>query len=89
MTQHSRTPWTTRMVESGHYALVVSALDGDLALVSRIDNARLMAAAPQMLAALRHFAGLPSDTPPAGILPSAWRAALDAAHSAIAKAENH
>lgn len=44
-------------------------------------------AADEILAALRVFAGLPADTPPAGILPSAWRAALDAARAAIAKAE--
>lgn len=50
-------------------------------------NARLMAAAPELLAALRSFASLPSDTPPPGILPSAWREALAAAEDALAKAE--
>ena len=46
-----------------------------------------MAASPELLAALRTFATLPADTPPPGILPSAWRASLEAAQAAVAKAE--
>lgn len=85
-TSPSRSPWTTRVAEDSHYAYLCSAHDGDLALVFGINNARLIAAAPDMLAALFLFADLPTDTPPPGILPSAWRASLAAAQVAIAKA---
>jgi len=50
-------------------------------------NARLMAAAPALLAMLRLFADMPADTPPPGITKTAWATALDAARAAIAKAE--
>lgn len=40
-----------------------------------------------MLAVLRTFAALPTDTPPPGVLPSAWRAALEAAQAVITKAQ--
>jgi hypothetical protein len=46
-------------------------------------DARLMAAAPELLAALRLFAALPEDAPPPGVMPSAWKAALAAARKAI------
>lgn len=49
-------------------------------------NARLMAAAPDLLATLRLFAALPEDAPPPGVMPAAWSAALAAARKAIENA---
>jgi hypothetical protein len=50
-------------------------------------NLWLIAAAPDLLAVLRLFADMPTDTPPPGITKTAWAAALDAARDAIARAE--
>lgn len=97
MSAHTPGPWTAKGPDNCGWAYVRSAgaaFDGDLATVwsppgraSAAANALLMASAPELLAALRTFATLPADTPPPGILPSAWRAALEAAQAAIAKAE--
>ncbi len=50
-------------------------------------NARLIAAAPDMLDALWLFARMSPSHPPAGISKTAWEAALSSASAAIAKAE--
>lgn len=91
MSAHTRGQW---IVPDGGWQPTICTADGGW-LIARVTdtgaeaeaNAALIAAAPDMLAALFLFADLPTDTPPPGITPTAWQAALDAAQAAIAKAE--
>jgi hypothetical protein len=80
MKTHTPGPWSVRASFSGNSALhITSAADENIAAVRSDDNARLIAAAPELLAALR---GLINNSTRAD-----WPADLyNAAEAAIAKA---
>ena len=82
--QHTPGPWVTGPASWERNGDVRYTLVG--IKEANWPDCRLIAAAPDLLEALRHFAALDPDHPPAGILPTAWSAALEAARAAIAKA---
>lgn len=101
MAAHTPGPWTYQpeerdgepaaapsffTIHAPHYFADVHVLVGEPGWARAEADARLIAAAPCMLEALRDFAALSPDHPPAGILPMAWRAAVDAARATVAKA---
>ncbi len=101
MARHTPGPWTYQpeerdgepaaapsffTIHAPHYFADVHVLVGEPGWARAEADARLIAAAPELLEALRWIAVLSPDHPPPGILPMAWRAALNAASAVIAKA---
>ncbi len=70
----------------GRYFADVHVLVGEADHTRAEADARLIAAAPELLEALRLFANLPAEGPPPGVMRAPWEKAIAALVAAIAKA---
>lgn len=87
-TTHTPGPWRThgcRHIEAGDN-IIIAAVQPLAARDVQLGNQRLMAAAPEMLEALRGIVGLVRNDEHRNWSPSA-ESAIDSARAAIAKAE--